>query len=233
MNYPNAPSTPESWKSFLTAEILVFNLLGKTLIEVPQAEWLYSLASEDVFSEIPLGMENAEVIQGCELLQNWSRTALQTGAAEMASTLSDDYTRLFIGPSKVLAPPWESVFMSTDRLVFQEQTLEVRNWYRRMGLEPEKINQEPDDHIGLELAFLAHLAQLALQALENQNEEDFSFFLQAQKDFIEEHPLQWVGQWSADILDFGRTDFYKGISLLVKGVLKHVQAYLVEASIEA
>lgn len=228
MEYPTPTPTSESWKAFLTAEILTFSLLGKALIEPPEAEWLHSLASEDVFSEIPLGMENPDVAKGCELLQQWSSAALNSNPEQVASTLNDDYTRLFLGPGKVLAPPWESVILSPDRLIFQEETLEVRKWYRRMGLEPEKIHQEPDDHIGLELVFLAHLAQLALRALENENEEDFSFFLQAQKDFIEEHPIQWVGQWCADVLDFGRTDFYKGISLVAKGVLEHAQTYLVE-----
>ncbi|MBO2519906.1 MAG: molecular chaperone TorD, partial [Firmicutes bacterium] len=40
----------------------------------------------------------------------------------------------------------------------------MRNWYARYGLVAEKKGQEPDDHVGLELEFVAHLAGLALEA---------------------------------------------------------------------
>ena len=53
-------------------------------------------------------------------------------------------------------------------MIFQEQTLHVRQWYSRFGLQVVKLHKEPDDHIGLELEFVAHLANLALQAIRSE-----------------------------------------------------------------
>lgn len=126
--------------------------------------------------------------------------------------------RLFIGPEKVLAPPWESVYFNDERNIFQEQTLQVRQWYRQFGLEPEKLHSEPDDHVGLEFAFLAHLARLALEALERDDTAAFDQYLDAQRRFLVEHPLQWVPLWATLVTENARTDFWRGVALLARGV---------------
>lgn len=81
---------------------------------------------------------------------------------------------------KVLAPPWGSVYMSEERLVFQKETLEVRNWYREFGLAAENLYREPDDHIALELGFLAHLAKLEYEALKAKDVIRYQEIRQAQ-----------------------------------------------------
>jgi TorA maturation chaperone TorD len=166
---------------------------------------------------------NASVVsQGSILLQNWQREYVQDNSGALHAALSDDYNRLFIGPGKVLAPPWESVYKTKDRLIFQEHTLEVRKWYSRFGLESETIYREPDDHIGLELIFIAHLASLGLHATENQDNEPLKDLISAQRQFLQEHPMSWANLWCADVLEFGRTDFYRGVALLVDGVLGEI-----------
>ena len=47
-----------------------------------------------------------------------------------------EYTRLFVGPAALPAPPWESVYTSHGRLVMQPSTLEVRSAYHKCGFEP-------------------------------------------------------------------------------------------------
>jgi TorA maturation chaperone TorD len=140
--------------------------------------------------------------------------------------LRDDFNRLFIGPNKVLAPPWESVYFSSDRQMFQIQTLEVRNWYARFGLEIVNLNKEPDDHLGLELEFIAHLAHLALEAQTNGNEEQFTQTLEALRQFMKQHPLRWAQACLIAIDKNARTDFYRGIALLVSGALQELTVVL-------
>lgn len=219
-------SNQTDWQEILTGEMLLFNLLGRIVYKYPSDEerpWLKSLIDEDIFSEVPYAAEQDETKAGLTRLQKWEKEGLSD---ESFTKIQADYTRLFIGPGKVLAPPWESVYFGDDRLVFQKQTLEVRNWYRRFGLESEKIHQEPDDHIGLELLFLAHTAYLGIQAMEESDNTRLEKTLNAQRVFVQEHLGAWALTWSGLVEKNARTDFYKGLELLVVGALHELSAVL-------
>jgi TorA maturation chaperone TorD len=213
------PGKAEAWRPILVGEILVFRLLGKTLYVDLEPSWLEALIQEEVFSEAPFGEDQAETQIGIETLQRWTRENRDGLDEQELKALLDDQMRLFIGLGKVLAPVWESVYFSEKRLVFQEQTLAVREWYRRYGLEAQNSRQEPDDHIGLELIFAAHLANLALEALEKHEEPAFDSMLQAQRDFLNEHLLRWGPAWCRLVKRHAQTDFYRGLAHLTHGAL--------------
>ena len=214
------------WIDTLTAEALVFGLLGRALYAYPDAEWVDLLADQTVFEEAPLGAGQPDVMAGLALLQTWAELNRGGMTHEAMEALQSDYTHLFIGPGKVLAAPWESIYFNDERLVFQEQTLDVRSWYRRFGLEPEKLYSEPDDHIGLEMAFLAHLARRGLRALEEGDRETFDELLRSQHAFLSAHPLKWVGPWCAQVGEHATTGFYRGLALLTRGMLVTMAAIL-------
>lgn len=214
------------WLSFLTGEILAAGLLSKTLYTYPDRLWLQSLIDEDIFSESPLGDTRPDVQRGLALLRNWAQSERSGISSESFDDLRADYTQLLVGTGHVLAPPWESVYFSEERLVYQEQTLQVRAWYRRFGLEAENRYQEPDDHIGLELAFVSHLAQQALAALEQQEQSAFEAMIAAQREFLSKHLLRWAPQWCNLVESQANTDFFRGIALLTKGILAEVVAIL-------
>jgi len=209
----------DKWKINLLGETLLFGVLGKVLQSNPDRQWLQSLIEQDTFSESPLESTCPELEAGLGHLQSWSQENQAGLSDEQFTNLQTDYARLFVGIGTTLAPCWESVYFNEDRTIFQEQTLQVRQWYRRFGLEPEKLYSEPDDHIGLELSFLAYLAKLGLQALEENDETRFEQTLQAQRQFISEHPLKWVSAWSGLVIQHARTNFYRGLALLTQGAL--------------
>lgn len=216
MNQNNAEM---DWGTILTGEKLLFGLLGKILYAELDKTWLQSLIDEDIFSEVPFGGELSETATGLELLQKWSHENSAGLSDKSFDGLRADYTRLFVGVGWVLAAPWESVYFNDGRMVFQEQTLQVRDWFRRFGVETEKLHKEPDDHIGLELSFLAHLATLGLQAIEEKDDDKFEEIVEAQRRFMEEHPLKWVPRWCKLVEEKANTDFYKGLAKLVRGTL--------------
>ncbi|MBI5301773.1 MAG: molecular chaperone TorD family protein [Chloroflexi bacterium] len=211
-----------NWNELLTGEMLTFGLLSKAFYVYPEKTWLQSLVEGDIFSEAPFASNQAEVESALELLQAWSRGI----SDEALEDVRMDYTRLFIGPGKVLTPPWQSVYFSEERLTFQEETLKVREWYRRFGLQAEKIYQEPDDHIGLELEFIAHLAKLGLRALEQNDKAKFEETLDAQKRFMVEHLLRWAFGWCEQVHAQSHTDFYRGIALLTRGAVREAATIL-------
>jgi TorA maturation chaperone TorD len=206
----------------LLGETLLFGLLGKILYQYPENEqraWFQSLIDSEAFSELPVTANSEDITAGLELLQKWSQAGLTD---EIFKDMQGDYLRLFIGPDKVIAAPWESVFFNESRQTFQEQTLQVRTWYRRFELEPEKIYHEPDDHIGLELTFVAHLANQALLALDAGDQLKAETLITACNEFLADHLLKWAFAWCDLVTKNAHTDFYKGIALLTSGSLKHL-----------
>ena len=100
--------------------------------------------------------------------------------------------------------------------------MQVREWFSRFGLQAEKINKEPDDHIGLEILFIAHLVSLTLQAIENDDQISLNEILQAQREFLSDHLLRWGPAWAKLVKQHAATDFYRGIAHLVHGSLQAI-----------
>ena len=219
-----------AWKTTLTGEVLLFGLLGKILYQDLDKAWLETLIHEDVFAEVPFGGEQTEVCRGLELLSRWSKENQDGISNQEFKGLKQDQLRLFIGTDRVLAPVWESVYFSEKHLVFQEQTMLVREWFSRFGLQAERLNREPDDHIGLEFSFIAHLASLAIQTIDLEDDEVFEEKLQAQRDFLFEHLLRWGPSWAKLVKQYAETDFYRGLAHLSHGALlaaaEHLQIEL-------
>lgn len=212
-------------REYLLGETLLIGLLGRIIYQYPEKEqqaWFQSLIDTEAFAEAPITAEPGDMAAGLELLQQWSRAGITD---EIYGEMQSDHLRLFVGPDKVIAPPWESIYFNEARQTFQEQTLQVRNWYRRFGLEPEKIYHEPDDHIGLELIFLSNLGSQALAALDRAEQETFETLINARRQFLSEHLLKWAFAWCDLVIKNARTDFYKGVGLLTRGTLSHLAEY--------
>lgn len=212
-------TNPEPWKTALIGEALLFGLLGKSLYEELDKTRLAPLIDQDMFAESPFGADQTEVKHGLELLQRWSGENRNGISDEEFKALKQDQLQLFIGIDHVLAPIWESIYFNENRFVFQEQTLQVRDWFSRFGLQAERLHQEPDDHIGLELSFVAHLATMASQAAEMEDQQTFAETLQAQRDFLTEHLLRWGPAWARLVKKHAETDFYRGLAHLTHGAL--------------
>lgn len=208
----------------LVEEVLFFGLMGKILYTQPERHFFQTLLSEGVFEAAPFSTDSEEFAAGFELLQRWSLENAPVLSKEAYEALQVDYTHLFVGVKKVLAPLWESVYFNKERMVFQEQTLQVREWYKKYGLQIEKLNSEPDDHIGLELAFVAYLAQMSLDAYDLKDEEALNSLLQDQAAFIAEHLALWTPAWCELVNEHAQTDFYRGVALVVNAAVRETHA---------
>ena len=128
--------------------------------EAPRTQWLAAFAGDRLFEAWPFPSGDDRTAAGLALLtefcQGWNPGQL--------GTLTWDFNRLFVGPGEMLAAPWESVYRSKTKLTFQESTLQVRELYERFGVQAPAMHREPDDHLGLELAFVATLSDLAARA---------------------------------------------------------------------
>ena len=221
-----APGRAGDWTETLTGAMLLCELTGRTLYVYPEKAWFDTLLSQDVFADCPFACEQRDVALGLTLLQAWT-AAHPSGLSEADfDRLRTDYNNLFVGPHKVLAPPWESVYFSSDRQMFQKETLDVRMWYARFGLEIVNLNREPDDHLGLELEFIAHLLKQSLDALDRNDGAESERLHAALREFMIAHPLRWATKCCDAIVDKAQTDFYRGTALLISGALRELVAVL-------
>lgn len=108
-----------------------------------------------------------------------------------ADRLRSEYTRLFLGPDKLPAPPWESVYVNGEPLLFQQSTLAVRDAYRQSGYAAVGYPREADDHVAIEFDFMASLASKACEAETLERET-----LVKQLAFLEDHLLVWIDSFA-------------------------------------
>nr|AHF24850.1 anaerobic dehydrogenase [uncultured bacterium Contig1491] len=136
---------------------------------------------------------------------------LQAAAGDL-DRIADDYARIFVGPAALPAPPWESVYRDNKRLLMTATTLSVREYYRAYGYEAKERLHVPDDHLAIELDFLASLAQEALDACAAGSEEDARQLFEAGSTFASTHLSHWVGDFAADLRDHDGSRFYCAIA---------------------
>ena len=134
--------------------------------------------------------------------------------------VKDEYTRLFIGPGSLVAPPWESVYGQQDALLFQKSTLEVREVYRHFGLLPEGYPHVADDSLALELHFMALLAQRSLDAFYAGREEELARDLAGSSDFLKKHLLVWIPKFTERMQGAKSGMLYPQMCLALEGFLK-------------
>lgn len=212
-------------REHLLGELLLFGLLGRNLYTFPQADWLDPLANDNLFDDVPFAAEQPQTIAGLQLLREWQGEYVADRPAGLLA-LQKEYTRLFTAPGDLPISPWESVYFSEERMLFDERTLEVRRWYRRFGLEPIDVRRKPDDHIGLEITFMAHLARLGLEALETGDQAKFHETIHAQRLFGQQHLYTWAPRWCSQMGEFAVTPFYRGMALVLSGALQELAGFL-------
>ena len=133
-------------------------------------------------------------------------------ALELES-LKIDFTRLFVGPFKVLAPPYGSVYLEDGKMM-GESTIDVRNWYEKDGLDIV-INDAPD-HIAMELEFMHYLVAKQTQATNEGNLRDIQRYQQKQKMFLCSHLARWLPPFAKNVQENAQTEFYKELARLTE-----------------
>ena len=183
----------------------------------------------------PTECDEPELAEGYRMLAAWLRDPKNSLKSEPGSNpesdpltdLAVDYARVFLGAGVfegVVASPYESVYTSKERLIMQEARDQVLSVYSARGLHSADALELPEDHIALELEFLAHLCRETLLA--GDDWPRVSALLKEQKEFIELHPGKWVPAFCAEIEKCASTDFYRAVGKITLGFLNMEQAIL-------
>lgn len=165
-------------------------------------------------------LEEGELKEGFQTLRGYLQGLAEGDLEQVRLELAAEYADLFLGIAGKPPHPSESVYAGKEQLVMGKARDEVLDAYRKAGLDKAKEFTEPEDHIAIELNFMALLCQRTADALESSNKKEASEYLRIQKDFIEKHLSRWVPQLTKDISEQTEVPFYKGIAMITAGFIE-------------
>ena len=133
---------------------------------------------------------------------------MKHGAACDTSELAHEFRRLFVGPQKLPAPPYGSVYTDRDAVVFGESTLALRAWLRRVGIAVESDEVAPEDHIGTMLQLLAWIMRTKPELVD---------------DYLTLHVLTWAPHFLEELEDAAAPGLYQALARLARITLEGAQ----------
>ena len=132
--------------------------------------------------------------------------------ADNFEELKVEYARLFVGPYKLLAPPYGSVYLEPERRIMGNSTMDVVNRYRQSGLIVAEDFKDAPDHIAAELEFMHFLIFKAMEAANQGDVNGIVTGLLNQQSFLEQHLGAWVHEFAGNVDDSAKTPFYRNLA---------------------
>ena len=211
--------TKEIMEVLLANRLFLYSLMHKVFGGEPDTELLEILTSDSTCEayELLSETENDVMARAGKFLREL-RQDIQN--PEFLDRAKNEYTVLFIGPAKLVAPPWESVYRNKQEMLFQESTLAVREFYRKFNMLPEGYPRIPDDGLALELHFMAKLAQKSLDALREDKLDWLKYYLNGQNIFLANHLLVWIPMFLERMTKAPSDYLYPQMCLILDDFLK-------------
>jgi len=136
-----------------------------------------------------------------DIFVNGAKKLVDSFKVTSLQKLHIEYSRLFIGPFQLGAPPYSSVYLDKQGLVMGESTQQAIEYYVNTGLDPAHEIHEPPDHIRIELEFMYYL--LFQKVIEEKDDSLDTYY-----SFMNEHLLLWVFDFTKRIKDNTEKTFF-------------------------
>ena len=117
----------------------------------------------------------------------------------LTQDLTEQYQNLFIGPNELVAPPWGSVYLDPECVIFGNSLLALRDFLKRHQIAFQAQQDEPEDHIGLMLMLAAYLSETRPHLL---------------VEFLSQHLLTWAPHFFTKLANVENHPFYQGLAKL-------------------
>jgi len=141
-------------------------------------------------------------------------------AAEGHEALLLDYTRLFLGPSHIIAKPYGSVWLEGDNTVMGKSTMAVLELYQEGGFDMSEEFREVPDHIAVELEFLYLLIYRENEAKRNGQPEALEVMTALRKRFLDEHLSRWIEPFTSAVRSDAQCGFYRELAELTESFVR-------------
>jgi TorA maturation chaperone TorD len=206
-----------NWR-FLVAEDL--GLLARLHDREADAALLDHLRGAPASEWLNLKLDDAEDARAAfDFLDNALRAASQDQAP--LDELAAEYANIYLN-CRYQAAPTESYWLDDDGLERQAPMFAVRKWYQKYEIKTENWRLRPDDHLVLELAFIAYI-------LKNENGIPA---LKHAAQFLDQHLLRWIKDFSGRVLLRCNSAFYAGANILTASYVDRLRDVLADVADE-
>jgi len=188
-----------------------YNLLVSLFWKEPTGELIRSLL--DGISERIDAARNLEPL----LAEGWQEIEqflVQAPVEYAVEAVTDEYTRIFIGPHSPEVNPYESFYLTGCLL--DRPLANLRTHLKAIGIEKQEGYTEPEDFLAFELEVMRWLISKQMGAM---NPEEEKRWLRLQSDFLKEHLLVWAPACARDIETARGAMFYRGAAKVLGGFL--------------
>lgn len=143
---------------------------------------------------------------------------------EDKEALALDFQQLFEGGDVMPAPPWGSVYLDREQVIFGDSTLKFREFLKRFGIDLQTGMREPEDQFGLILFVLATLSE-QLQQPEHSAEVKLAF-ANGVTELLQDHLLPWAPSYLTQMRKHAQTKSYQMLPELAEHWLNYLQETL-------
>lgn len=122
-----------------------------------------------------------------------------------------EHAHLFLLPEGV--KPFESVYRSHEKILQQQPWQDVKAFYGKHGFQLDDGEIHPEDHIAVELSFMAAL-------IETEDQEE------TERNFFESHLIQWLPELMQDLIKNPYASFYREAAICTQKFIEEEQRRL-------
>ena len=168
-----------------------------------------------------------------DAIKRWVQSYKEDG--DIWLNLQKEYTRLFIiAKPKVPAPPYGSLYLEKEGLVWGTTTVEAVKLYAEAGLKVAEHFKDIPDHFAAELEFMWYLIREEIKARGGMTKEDSSAvdiekaekMAGLQSKFFKKHIGAWYERLLQRVRSSTRSVFYSEVSALARDFISKEKLYL-------
>lgn len=177
----------------------------------PSSKLLYGI-TQDFFKEYKDNKEEENefmegYVQICDFIEQFP------DKKDLKETLSREYRDLFGEKVQALERRYATHAKADDILNDLRDVYEKKSW-----TIPEDFPKE-EDHVAVEFEFTTHLCKGLRRILLSLNEKEVEDNFNFQRDFINEHIMDWVPRLCDEISSETENKFYLGASKITSGIM--------------
>jgi TorA maturation chaperone TorD len=165
-------------------------------------------------------IDESSLGRGRDLLKSFCSEIRTADAEVVLGDLARHYAFLFLGVGSENVALCESAYRNERGLLFQNAYFDILEKYREVGLGKREDFPEPEDHLSLELAYMAHLSHRTISSIQTGKEEEMKKYYQYQKNFLKDHLLLWIPQFARSLSEISPSKFYEALTCLLEGYIK-------------
>jgi TorA maturation chaperone TorD len=201
----------------------VYGLLGELLSDRPASETIGQLTNPQAIALLEEMFDDPQVS-----LQLNRLAKLYQGGGLSTETVALDFEALMRVPGSSYTHPYESCYnhLASGQsevkwgAICGQQTRSVAQLYLEEGLAPRYDRVDFADHIGAELAFMAHMCRKTAKAIQARQFEAGESLNTKQRQFAQGHVFIWAEDFCAELEAKADTPFFRAVAAMLAAFLR-------------